>query len=140
MTLEEIEMSLPNGLHDAHLAKLDIDYVKREARFHIHVDVSDAESKETSGQYRSGNLTLLGLLFCVMEPPDSRYPYRDNRALWITSSGPVRSEDISVKLPEPLPQGAFVHYLFVNDWNAFIYLAAMDANFEWAVSNERVGL
>jgi hypothetical protein len=31
------------------------------------------------------------------------------------------------RLPEPLPEGAFTHWFFVNNWNAFIHVAAMDA-------------
>jgi len=131
MTVEEIEMSLPNGLHDANLAKLAIDYVNNEAVFDIRIDVSDAESTDQSEQCRFGSLTLSGLMFCVIEPPDPRYTYRNSSGLWITSSGPVTSDDILTKLPRPLPQGAFVHYLFINDWNAFIYIAAMDAHFKW---------
>jgi len=133
MTIEEIEMSLPNGLHDANLARLDIDYVNRETRFHIQIDVSDAESEDSSVQHRLGYLTLSGLLYCVVEPPDPQYPYGNNSGLWITSSAPVTSEDVLAKLPGPLPQGAFIHYLFVNDWNSFIYVAAMDARFEWSL-------
>jgi len=131
MTIEDIEMNLPNGLHDARLIKLDIDYVEREARFHLRVNVTGIESQDEPEEYRWGSLTLSGLLFCVIEPPDSRYPYRNSSGLWITSSEPVTSEDVLAKLPCPLPDGAFIHYLFVNDWNAFIYIAALDAHFEW---------
>jgi hypothetical protein len=133
MTIEEIESNLPNGLHDAILGRIDIDYIERKARLDIQVSVEDAESqqKHGDGEHRLGQLTLSGLSFCVIEAPDRRYPYQETKGLWIADSGPVKTGDISIKLPGLLSQGAFVHYFFVNDWNAFIYVAAMDAHFEW---------
>ena len=133
MTIEEIERSLPNGFHDAKLKRIDIDYVKREAKLDLQASIGNPESQdeEMRDAYRAGRLILSGFLFCVIEPPDPRYPYQKAAWLWIADSGPVNSAEIPIKLPEPLPKGAFIHYFFVNDWNAFIYLAAMDARFNW---------
>jgi hypothetical protein len=30
-----------------------------------------------------------------------------------------------------LPEGSFAYWFFVNNWNSFIHVAAMDAQFEW---------
>ena len=34
-------------------------------------------------------------------------------------------------LIKTLPKSAIAHYFFNSDWNAFIYVAAMSAEFEW---------
>ncbi|MDP3110722.1 MAG: hypothetical protein Q8M71_01290 [Thermodesulfovibrionales bacterium] len=134
MTIEEIEKELPNGFHDAVLTKIAIDYEKRKIMLEIEVNISksdlpDEVCREAS---RAGRLTLSGLLFCVIESPDPQYRFHETKNLWISDSGSVKSLKIPARLPTILPNGAFVHYFFVNDWNAFIYLAAMDALFEWS--------
>jgi hypothetical protein len=131
MTIEEVEKTLPNGFHDASLEKLNIDYHERAAKLDLLVDVGDPDSEGNEEAKRKGVLTVSGLLFCVIAPPDSRSPYQKAEGLWIADSGPYKSDKIPAKLPEPLPKGAFAHYFFVNDWNAFIIIAATDARFDW---------
>ncbi len=133
MTIEDIENNLPNGFHDANLIGVNIDYVKREVTLDIEVDISSPESRSEGNMenYRRGILTLLGLLFCVIEPPDFQYADLDNKGLWITGSNPVRPAEIPTKFPTKLSEDAFVHFFYISNWNASIYLAAMDARFEW---------
>jgi hypothetical protein len=126
MTLEEIENTLPNGFHDARINKINLDYAKRVATFYLEIWVADSE-EETRENYRAAKLTLSGLLFCVIEAPDPKYPYHEEKALWV-DAGSSKLGDLSLtQLPEPLPSGAFTHWFFVNDWNAFIHVAATDA-------------
>lgn len=134
MTIVEIEKTLPSGFHDASLGKLNIDYDKREAKLEILVDIGEPDSprEELKEANRKGILTLSGLLYCVLEPPDSRTTYQKAQGLWIADSGPVDSAKLRTKLPEPLPEGAFAHNFFINEWNAFIIIAALDAQFEWS--------
>ena len=35
-----------------------------------------------------------------------------------------------LKLPS-IPDNAFVNWIFVSDWNAFIYVAAQEATLKW---------
>ena len=81
MTLEELAASLPNGFHDAYIKGISIDYVSGTASFDLELWVGDdsAERKEEREVYRDARVTLSDLLFCVIEPPDSRYPYYDKK-------------------------------------------------------------
>jgi hypothetical protein len=81
---------------------------------------------------RRGVLTLTGLLYFVIEPPDPGYPFEESPSgLDITSDGATSTLDTRHALP-PLEDGAvFAHYFWVNDWNAFIFVAARGAVFEW---------
>jgi hypothetical protein len=128
MTIEEIEGNLPNGFHDASLKRIEIDYVKMVAVLDIDVDTS---SPDTDEEYREGRLTLTGLLFCVIDPPDFRSPVKTTEGVWIADSGQATTEQLTTKLPGPIPAGVFVHYFYINDWNAFLYVAAASARLDW---------
>jgi hypothetical protein len=116
MTIEEIEETLPNGFHDANLRKIEIDYAKGEVKVEVSVWIGDLESsdEELREKKRDGRLMVSGLQFCMIERPDSRYPYQEAGSLWIADSNE-----------------GFIHYFFINNWNSFIILAAKDARFEW---------
>lgn len=129
MTLEEIEQSLPNGFHDAQIVSIALDYVRREAKFELEVLFSDSE-KEEAESYRAATLTLSRFLYCVIEAPDSKYPYQVGKALWVDTGSTYEATQLSsVQLPDP-PEGAFAIWFFVNDWNSFIHVAAFDAEIE----------
>ena len=132
MTLEEVAASLPNGFHDTHIKGISIDYVTGVATFDLQIWVAD-DVEEDPEVYRDARLILSDLLFCVIEPPDPRYDYHEKKPLWVGDSShsfaPVSS---SIQLPSPLPENAFSHWFFVNNWNSFIHVAAMDARLEFS--------
>lgn len=134
MTLEEVAASLPNGFHDAYIKGISTDYVTGTASFDLQLWVGDdsAEREEEREVYRAARLTLSDLLFCVIEPPDPRYPYYDKKTLWV-DGGPWNSASPSpsIQLPRPLPENSFVYWFFVNNWNSFIYVSAMAARLEF---------
>ncbi len=128
MTLDELDALLPNGLHDAKLGTVAIDFAERTVRLDLDIWVGDDEEREA---YRRAQVILSGLLFWVSDPPDPSYS--------ITSPGPLRIEvgPLTDKLPEKqpalpsVPPDAFANWLYVRDWNTFIYVAAKDASLTW---------
>jgi hypothetical protein len=136
MGFEEIfDASFPNGLHDAEIERVALDYVAREAVFDCSVWVGDMDAApgEAREAHRRGRLVFTGLLYCVIDPPDASYPYQDRESLWVASDGPVGpNKDPGQHLPKNLPDGAFARWFFIKDWNAFIYVAARKVRFEWA--------
>ena len=128
MTFDELTASLPNGVHDAELEKVEVDFTKREARLQLDLWVGDDEDKEA---YRRGLVTLTGVLFWVCEPPDPGYPFGRPESVRI-DGGPL-SKDFPNRQPAlpPVPPNVFINWLFVNEWNAFIYFAASDASLTW---------
>ena len=134
MTLEEISDSLPNGFHDTQIKKINLDYANREARLDLEIWIgTDSSTKgEDPDTYRAAQLILSQLLFCVIEPPDPNYSYQEGKPLWVDAgSSPYTQISTSIRLPEPLPEGAFIHWFFVNNWNAFIQVAAKNARLEF---------
>jgi hypothetical protein len=132
-SLDHLADSLPNGFHDAQLKAIAIDYTALEARLSLNILVGDpdAVTEEDREAYRSAEVRLSGLIYFVIEAPDARYPYDNPGTLRIDVSRMQElTGPLSVSLP-PLPETAFANWLFVNDWNAFIYVAARTAQFEW---------
>lgn len=134
MTIEEISNSLPNGFHDSEICSIHLDYEKAEATFLIDIDLwSPSVEKEES--IRQGVLKLKELLYFVIESPPVSLLKDDtfNKGkLWVTSD----SSDFSQlkegpQLPEPLPDGSFRRWFFLSSHNCFMYVAAMDASFQW---------
>jgi hypothetical protein len=128
MTLDELNASLPNGLHDARLGKLAIDFTERTVSLDLNVWVGDEEERET---YRPAELILSGLLFWVSEPPDPSYPYALPRPLSIDAGPFTDTQPKNQPALPPVPPGAFANWLYVRDWNAFVYVAARNASLKW---------
>lgn len=131
MTLQEIENSLPNDLHDAQVKRVEIDYEKRIVKFSLLLWTGYLSSEEESVQenYQEGELTIKDFIYCVIEPPDPSYPYAEASTITI-SAGSATEEPIKTEtaLPNKLPEGAFAYWFFVNEWNSFLHIAGMDAS------------
>jgi len=103
MTLEELENTLPNGLHDADVHRIAIDYAERRVTFDLAVWVGKMEDPpERREAYKSGRIEVSGLLFIVMEPPDPKYPFRKPS---ITIDACDMNKNIKAELLESLPSG-----------------------------------
>ena len=136
MNIDEIKNSLPNGFHDAESLRICIDYAHETADFLIDFDLSSPDS-DMEVSSRQGLLKLSGLLYCVIEASKSsssipEYMPGGDDKLWIASD----SSDFGVLtdlplLPDPLPENSFRHWFFITSHNSFIYVAAMNASFEW---------
>ncbi len=73
MTLEELDVSLPNGLHDAQIERMDIDYL--HARLTLSVQVLfglPAQPDSAREEYRVGALMFHGVQFVSIEFPPAR--------------------------------------------------------------------
>ena len=118
---------------DGTFERVCINYVAHEASITCLLDVGDpdAPSKAEREVQRRGVLTLTGLLYFVIEPPHPAYPFDTAGGLDITSDDTIASWPEAPALPSVEEYNAFTHYFFVNDWNAFIYVAATGAKFTW---------
>ena len=129
MTLDEIAAQLPDVLHDAGLRTLTIDYAANTAMFGVRVCVGDpnASTEAEREAHRSLTLTISGLLWCVLESPGNGYAASPEE-LWI-DAGSLDSLTNRPLLPA-VPEGAFAWWIFVKQWNAFIYVAGRSVSIE----------
>lgn len=77
--------------------------------------------------YRGARIEISGLLFLVMEPPDPKYPFEDANLRIDGCDMNLKSE-----LLQTIPADAFFRSLWVSDWNAFIHIAARNAQISFA--------
>ncbi len=129
MTLEELENSLPNGLHDAEIRRMTVDYEDRKVTLELEVWVGKmGDPPERREAYKSGRVEICGLLFLVMEPPDPKYPFKTPH---VTIDGCDMSKNMNNELLRSLPADSFFRSLWVNEWNAFIHISAKSADVMW---------
>jgi hypothetical protein len=121
---------LPNGLHNAFIRELRVDFASAAARLVIDFSVGDpnAPTGPAREERRRGTLTLTGLSSLTVEPPDARYELmRDCEGIWVDGDfgaypgDPPRGEDGLVRL-----------WFFVQTWNARMLFTADACGLEWA--------
>jgi hypothetical protein len=118
--------------------KLVLDFERRIATFHVDVWVGDPSSdvEDRREATRSGELVLEGLLYCILEPPDSRYSFAKPQALW---SVDLYEPDPEMPLVKGLAPDAFAGRFFISQWNAFIDVAATAAILRWSDADPSTG-
>jgi hypothetical protein len=135
VTLEELENSLPNGFHDAEIERISVDYQRSllviELRFFVGDLVAPIDMREA---YRPAVLTLSGVQFLAIDPPDARYPFSESGPLRIDACDATKNLDAN--LVKTLPTNSFSRSFFVAEWNAFIHIAASSAAIEWTAPVE----
>jgi hypothetical protein len=130
VTLEELENTLPKGLHDAEVHKISVDYQEGTLTLHLAVWTGDMDDPPAQREAtRTGRIELSGLVFLVMEPPDPEYPFKDTKRLTI-DGGDMR-KNLNSDLLGSVPDDVFVRSLWVNEWNAFIHVSAKNAQIRW---------
>ena len=134
MTLDELNQNLPNGFHDAKLFSIQLDYVAGTAVLHLSLHVGRPEDPESERErYQEATLNLNGLCFCSIEPPDPRYHFLPNGKPTPASGDPAKADHLPSlpALSEQLPQDAWCYRFFLDNWNAFIHVAARNAEIRW---------
>ena len=125
MTLEEIDLSLPNGFHDSKILGVRLDYVQLTAEIDLEILVSGPDDVDAE-KYRPATLFISELIYFVIEPPGT--PNISHAAPSLVDGGSSELEQFADRLPKPLPAGAFTYWFFVNNWNAFIHVAVLSAD------------
>jgi hypothetical protein len=126
MTMEEVAYRTPNGLHDAYLLGLSVDYKERVLRFDLNWWTGDLSSdiEEVRESWRQGALVIQGFLYLVIESPGEggagdEPSYIDGCA--------TRESDIARALLPSIPDNCFRYSIFVGDWNSLIHFAGTSA-------------
>ncbi len=130
VTLDELAASLPSGLHDAKLLSLAIDYPRQRLTLDLRINVGDPDAPDTAAREarRPVRMCFTGLLRCVVDPPDSRYPF-DRAGPLTIDAGDGEPATSPRELP-PVPPGAFLSWIFVYEWNAFLRVVARGVQIE----------
>lgn len=129
MTLDELERSLPNGLHDAELVGLEVDYPARKAVLNVNVDIGDSDDapSPSAQNYRAARIQFSGIQFVVIDPPTAENSYFRLSLIDTGSGEPLTSP---CTLP-PIREDCDLCWIFVTEWNSFIRISARDVDLEW---------
>jgi hypothetical protein len=122
LTLHDIESGLPWGFHDGFVERVDVDWLVRECRLVLRLMMDDGQTTE-----RRARVVVAGLEYLSIDPPGT--PDKTVDGLWIDTGpghAPNRAADFT-----PTPEGCFVHWLFVHQWNSFIHVCGKEASLEW---------
>jgi hypothetical protein len=131
MTFEELDQRFPNGLDDAEISGLTVDYRERTARLQMNMRGNLPDSPDAK-EYRPATLTVRGFYYFSIEAPDADHLHSQDSKITVDGlpEDPVNFP-LFERLKSNLPVGAFCCRLFVHDWNSFIHIAAKDAEFLW---------
>jgi hypothetical protein len=128
-TLEAIEAALPWGLHDAYLERMEIDWVGQHLMLTVRVMISERQDMD-----QRALVTIAGLVFCAIDAPEidpaRGYEPCPPHGLWIDVGTGAANEHARATLP-PTPNGCFLSWIFVQNWNRFIHVCAQDATMTW---------
>ncbi len=145
MTMVELELQTPNGLHDAYLMGLAVDFGKKVLMLELQwfVGVPDAATEDEREEYRAGTLQIEELFYCVSEAPMVASGYAGY------PGGPshidgfeTREVDIARCNLPAVPGDVFRHSIFVGTWNSFIHFAGTSAtaDFGLKVAPDSIGV
>lgn len=128
MNMSDVEDSLPNGFHDAILISMCVDYSPKVLRLVLDVCIDDFETDEID-RHRLGELTVSGLQYLAVEAPRDHA----NGSELLIDMGKIGEPNAPAHVvpPEHLAKGSFCYWIFVSNWNSFIYFAALDASWTW---------
>lgn len=130
MTLKELDASLPNGFHDSEIQSILLNYVRATATLELSIWVGQLDAPpEKREAYKEATLTVSGIQFATIGPPLA--DFRTSKAKAITVDYSEDTAALDQAMLARLPQASFVGRFFVFDWNAFIYLAGMNAEILW---------
>jgi hypothetical protein len=125
MTLNEIDDSLPQGLHDSEVKKLAYDIPQQTVTLDFSVYAIEPDDKFIEGAafMRDGRLIFDQALYFALDPPiellNDQLHILSFEVAELTESGS----------PKPLPKGISLFKLFTQ--YRVIQIAAAEVRFEW---------
>lgn len=129
MNFEKLESTLPNGLHDSRLKSISIDYIARTILLGLDIFTGDPDAKDKKDResYRPAEIQILKFDFCVIDPPANGYPF--DKATPVTiDAGAGQPSTAPANLPK---HNGFLFWIWANEWNSFIRIAAHDIQLQW---------
>jgi hypothetical protein len=131
MTLEELDNSLPEGLHDAQIRSYRRDFELATLTLVARVVVGLSQESKNRLLYRDGEIIFHGVQYVVSEFPGAESTFRDAGCVWFSFSRTepgIISEDLSSALAPDILR----YSLFVLEWHSSIHIAAREVSFTWS--------
>jgi hypothetical protein len=129
MTFQDVDASLPWGLHDAYLEGIALDWTRAQLELTVRLMMSEQQDMD-----QRACVTVRGLVYCAIDPPEidpaRGYEPVPEVGLWIDTGPATGGREAESRLP-PTPAGCFVQWIFVHDWNRFIHICGREVSLAW---------
>jgi len=132
MTLAELLISMPNGLHDSELRELTFDLINQEVRLVLDIWIGNLGSNEHNERekYQRAEVRLINLGFWISQPTDpSEFPL-SKESLCIDVRKLPEDYKPGIPLPESNPENP-TYYLYSTDINTCFFFACESAALQW---------
>ena len=131
MTLEELDNSLPEGLHDAQIRSYVRDFEAATLTLFVKVVVGLSREDNRRLQYRDGEIVFQGVQYFMSENPDAESTFRDSGCVWFSFSR-ADAGAIPEAVDKVLPLGLLRYSIFVQEWHSSMNIAAREVSFTWS--------
>jgi len=130
MTLRDIEEGLPNGLHDAELQSFAVDLASGTLTLEVEVDRSSPEQGTPDPDFCEAKIVVTGLCYFKLEPPDVLHQYALGHSRIDAGDDPVQKGVLNAEIASKLPENSFLHWIYLDRWNAIMVIGGMDARID----------
>ena len=128
----EILESLPNGFHDALLKSVFVNYESDKIILSLDIWIGNLDDpvEQMREQYIPGILEFHGIEFFISEAPRPAVPCSRNEKLLINIDGiESLAGKIRVKLPGFDQTKSFAVWVYISNFNCFLFICARSAKF-----------
>ena len=132
MTLEELDDTLPNGLHDAQIKAMTHDYEQATVKLKVAILIGLPDDAPLDRyRYRNGEILFHRVLFCAVETPDNERTLGHPGSIWFQF---CRMEPgvLPEKIEIAIAPVTLCYSLYILDWVSEIHIAAGDVSFSWS--------
>jgi hypothetical protein len=117
-------------LHDARLNSFNVNLTSNTLILEVDADRAQHPHARRFDPYPV-RITITGLCYFKLDPPDVLNGYTVSGPSWINAGDDVVAAGLAdADVVSKLPKGAFVHWIYLNDWIAFMVIGAMDAQIQ----------
>jgi hypothetical protein len=131
MTLEDLDNTSPEGLHDAQIRAYRRDFELATLTLFVKLVVGVSEENKHRLQYRDGEIKFHGVQYVVSDFPGVESTFRDVGCVWFSFN---RTEPgvIPEAIDNVLSPNILKYSLFILDWHSSIHIAAREISFTWS--------
>ena len=130
MTFDDLDARFPNGLVDAELTGIALNYHTRTASMELNLR-TNPPGTEDADEYRSAILTIRSFYYFSIDPPDPEHLSSPLHGKVIVDGLPedVKTFPLSAQFTDGIIENAFYCRFYVHDWNSFVHIAGPNAEF-----------
>jgi len=135
--MDKLLGSLPNGLHDAELTALAVDYARAEVTASVVVDFSDPDDPSSEGLARDARVVFTGVSSLVVDPPEMGPGDQTQAQITVNRIDAETGQPETSPRPDlRAPDSGFLCWIYLSSLNGFVRIGARDVRLEWTAPGQ----